>query len=116
MDFWTDADISFPRSSDGRVDFDNPLIRRSFGSRGIDLSMLAQSLPRPYLSSSIPCLFSLGVVLLELWYQNTLANMKNESEKALVWLSISLAFLRSRKLMDHSAVSILGSSDSSAFS
>ncbi|CAG8365028.1 unnamed protein product [Penicillium salamii] len=89
-DSWSMSDISFPRSSDGIVDFNNPLIRRNFGSQGRDASQRSLDMPRPYLVASIPCLFSLGIVLLELWHGKILEDLKNEAEKNLVRLSRSL--------------------------
>ncbi|KAJ5937074.1 Synaptobrevin [Penicillium verhagenii] len=81
-DYWDKSDISFLRSSDATVDFDNPLIRRSFGPQGVDIATLSSSLPTLYLNS-IPCLFSLGVVLMELWYRKVFADLKNETEKSM---------------------------------
>ncbi|CAG7996329.1 unnamed protein product [Penicillium salamii] len=83
MDIWSKTDISFACSTEGTVDFDNPLIRRSFGSgsQNCNASSPSRNLPRPYLVASIPCLFSLGVVLLELWYGKVLESLKNEDER-----------------------------------
>ncbi|CAG8220104.1 unnamed protein product [Penicillium salamii] len=83
MDIWSKTDISFACSTEGTVDFDNPLIRRSFGSgsQNCNVSSPSRNLPRPYLVASIPCLFSLGVVLLELWYGKVLESLKNEDER-----------------------------------
>ncbi|KAJ5157472.1 Synaptobrevin [Penicillium canariense] len=82
-DRWNKFDISFLRSSDGTVDFDSPLIRRSFGTRNIDLLSMSEALPKAHLGTSIPCLFSLGVVLLELWYREVFEDLKNEVERNL---------------------------------
>lgn len=83
-DYWNKFDVSFLRSLDGTVDFDKPLIRRSFGTQNIDLASVARILPKPYLSASIPCLFSLGIVLLEVWYRQRFEGLKNETEKDMV--------------------------------
>ncbi|KGO37601.1 Synaptobrevin [Penicillium expansum] len=80
-DFWSKDDILFLRSLDGTVDFDGPLIRRSFETRNMDLTSISQNLPRPWLNASIPCLYSLGIVLLELWYREIFENLKNEAER-----------------------------------
>ncbi|KAJ5622759.1 Synaptobrevin [Penicillium lividum] len=92
-DYWSKSDISFLRSLD-KVDFDNPLIRRSFGPR-LELASLSDSLPNLYLN--IPCLFSLGVVLLELWYREALEKLKNETARKMVdifpcipWLPLTI--------------------------
>lgn len=83
-DYWNKSDIYFLRSLDMTVDFDSPLIRRSFGTRGIDLASMSESLPKLYLNASIPCLFSLGVVLLELWYREVFEDLKTEVERKMV--------------------------------
>ncbi|KZN89723.1 hypothetical protein EN45_083530 [Penicillium chrysogenum] len=80
-DFWSKNDILFLRSLDATVDFNGPLIRRSFETRNMDLTDISQSLPKPWLNASIPCLFSLGIVLLELWYREVFENLKNEAER-----------------------------------
>ncbi|CAG8112686.1 unnamed protein product [Penicillium salamii] len=82
-DIWSKSDISFPCSSDGTVDFNNPLIQRNFGSQVCNSSQPSLDMPRPYLVASIPCLFSLGIVLLELWHGQILEDLKNEAEKNL---------------------------------
>lgn len=87
-DFWSKDDILFLRSLDSTVDFDSPLIRRSFETRNIDLTSISQSLPRPWLNASIPCLFSLGIVLLELWHREVFENLKNEAERKLVCINL----------------------------
>lgn len=83
-DFWSKDDILFLRSLDATVDFDGPLIRRSFETRNLGLTDISQSLPKPWLNASIPCLFSLGIVLLELWYREVFENLKNEAERKMV--------------------------------
>jgi hypothetical protein len=83
-DFWSKNDILFLRSLDATVDFNGPLIRRSFETRNMDLTDISQSLPKPWLNASIPCLFSLGIVLLELWYREVFENLKNEAERKMV--------------------------------
>lgn len=62
------------------VDFDSPLIRRSFGGQNIDLVCLFGHLPK---TTSIPCLFSLGSVLLELWYRESFEDPKIEAERTM---------------------------------
>ncbi|KAJ5768754.1 Synaptobrevin [Penicillium odoratum] len=76
-DYWSKSDISFLRSLE-KVDFNNPLIRRSFGPR-LGLASLSNSLPNLYWN--IPCPFSPGVVILELWYRQALEKLKNETER-----------------------------------
>lgn len=83
-DYWNKSDISFPRSSDATVDFDSPLIRRSFGTTNIHLASMSESLPKLYLNASIPCLFSLGIVLLELWFREVFEDLKTEVERKMV--------------------------------
>lgn len=87
-DFWSKDDILFLRSLDSTVDFDGPLIRRSFETRNMDLTSISQSLPRPWLNASIPCLFSLGIVLLELWYREVFENLKSEAERKMVCINL----------------------------
>jgi hypothetical protein len=65
MNYWRKSNIFFLRSLDMTADFDSPLIRRSVGTQEIDLASMSKSLPKPYLNASIPCLFSLGIVLLK---------------------------------------------------
>ena len=76
-DYWNKSDISFPCFSDGKIDFNNPLIKRGFGSEEKQNSMAFTS----GLSNcgSVPCLFSLGVVLLELIERQSIETMKNNS-------------------------------------
>ncbi|CAG8386127.1 unnamed protein product [Penicillium salamii] len=80
-DIWSNTDISFACSIDGTVDFNNPFIRRTFGSQSCDTIFSGKRFSRPYLVSSVPCLYSLGIVLLELWYGNIIDNMKNQDER-----------------------------------
>lgn len=83
-DFWSKSDVSFMRSKHGVIDFDNPLIGRTFGARGYDLNCVSETLPRPTLHASIPCLFSLGIVLLELKYRRLFEDLKSEVERSMV--------------------------------
>ncbi|CAI7621684.1 unnamed protein product [Penicillium manginii] len=80
-DYWSKSDIFFLRSLDMTIDFDSPLIRRSFGTQEIDLASMSENLPKFYLNASIPCLFSLGIVLLELWYREVFEELKTEVER-----------------------------------
>ncbi|KAJ5397932.1 Synaptobrevin [Penicillium cosmopolitanum] len=82
-DFWSKSDVSFMRSKHGVIDFDNPLIGRTFGARGYDLNCVSETLPRPTLHASIPCLFSLGIVLLELKYRRLFEDLKSEVERSM---------------------------------
>jgi hypothetical protein len=83
-DYWSKSDIFFLRSLDMTIDFDSPLIRRSFGTQEIDLASMSENLPKFYLNASIPCLFSLGIVLLELWYREVFEELKTEVERKMV--------------------------------
>lgn len=83
-DYWSKSDISFLRSSYGVIDFDNPLIGRTFGNPSYSMTTLSQNLPRPMLHASIPCLFSLGIVLLELRYRTLFEDLKTEHERTMV--------------------------------
>ncbi|KAK5787561.1 hypothetical protein VI817_010058 [Penicillium citrinum] len=78
-DYWSKHDIAFFRSQDGKVDFGSPFIRRHFQT--FDLTGLADNLPKTRPIASIPCLFSLGIVLLELWYREQFDNLKNDYER-----------------------------------
>lgn len=112
-DYWSKYDISFLRSSDSTVDFDNPLIRRSFGAQNIDLASISEGLPKPYLNASIPCLFSLGVVLLELWYREVFEDLGNEGERNIVGLILETPKID--RLTVGLAIRILRPFDSPAF-
>lgn len=83
-DYWSQSDISFLRSSYGVIDFDKPLIGRTFGSTGYSMQTMAQNLARPMLHASIPSLFSLGIVLLELHYRARFESLKTEHEWTMV--------------------------------
>lgn len=80
-------DILFLRSLDFTVDFDDSLIQHSFEPRNIDLTSISQSLPRPWLNASIPCLFSLGIVLLELSYWEVFEDLKPKLKEILLSLN-----------------------------
>ncbi|KAK2767585.1 hypothetical protein FQN54_003743 [Arachnomyces sp. PD_36] len=80
-DHWSKEDIFFIRSSDGTVNFGNPLIRRSFGP--VSKVCATRDSSKPRISSSIPCLFSLGIVLIELWHGQPFEDLKNDSERAM---------------------------------
>lgn len=84
IDHWNKHDILFPCSLNATVDFDSPFIRRSFGEQSIELALRSKTAPKPYLHASIPCLFSLGIVLLELWYRDAFEELKSEDERQLV--------------------------------
>lgn len=75
-DYWSKKDISFARFSDGKVDFNNPLIEHNFGIEN-DMSGPIGVVSRSGFSGSIPCLFSLGIVLLELVERRTFEEMKS---------------------------------------
>jgi hypothetical protein len=83
-DYWSKSDISFLRSSYGVIDFDNPLIGRTFGNPSYTMTSMSQSLSRPMLHASIPCLFSLGIVLLELRYRTLFEDLKTDHERTMV--------------------------------
>ncbi|KAJ5556262.1 hypothetical protein N7494_000177 [Penicillium frequentans] len=72
-DYWSKTDISFPSFSDGKIDFNNALIKRGFGSEETQNSMAPTSGLIEY--GSVPCLFSLGIVLLELIERQSIENM-----------------------------------------
>ncbi|KAJ5176078.1 uncharacterized protein N7482_001955 [Penicillium canariense] len=80
---WNKSDISFTRDSTGRIDFNNPLIRRTFGSKTNTEPFLASRVPQIRADGSIPCLFSLGIVLLELSYRQTFESLKDPKENLL---------------------------------
>ena len=86
-DHWNKHDILFLRSLDGKVDFDSPFIRRSFGTRNMNLASKSESVPKLHFNASIPCLFSLGIVLLELWYRGLFEDQKNEEERKMVCIT-----------------------------
>jgi hypothetical protein len=83
-DYWSKSDVSFLRSSYGVIDFDNPLIGRTFGNSSFSMTKLSQNLSRPMLHAYIPCLFSLGIVLLELRYRTLFEDLKTEHERTMV--------------------------------
>lgn len=83
-DYWSKSDISFLRSSHGVIDFDNPLIGRTFGKSSYTMMSMSQSLPQPMLHASVPCLFSLGIVLLELRYRTLFEDLKTDHERTMV--------------------------------
>ncbi|KAJ5159822.1 Synaptobrevin, partial [Penicillium canariense] len=86
-DFWSKSDISFLRSSYGIIDFDNPLIGRTFGASSFTMTSLSKNLPHPMLNmlnASIPPLFSLGIVLLELRYRRLFEDLKTEHERTMI--------------------------------
>jgi hypothetical protein len=82
-DHWGSDDIHFVRSA-GVVNFEHPLVRRGFGSNKQKAAMLNSRA----LSRSIPCLFSLAIVLIELWYYESIKNLQSESEASQVCSSI----------------------------
>lgn len=81
MDHWSKDDILFIQSSRGTVDFDNPLIQHNFGFK-IEPCFPLPKTPNSVLNRSIPCLFSLGIVLIELWFGQAFEDMKSDREKA----------------------------------
>lgn len=83
-DYWSKSDVSFLRPSYGVIDFDNPLIGRTFGNSSYTMTSMSQSLPRPMLHAAIPCLFSLGIVLLELRYRTLFEDLKTDHERTMV--------------------------------
>lgn len=73
-DYWGADDIFFVQIADD-VNLDHPLVRRNFGTKS------NASLRQPQDSSqTIPCLFSLAVVLIELWYCKPFESLKNDIE------------------------------------
>jgi hypothetical protein len=74
-DYWGKADISFPCFSDGKIDFNNGLIKRGFGSEKKQIPMASTSGLND--CGSVPCLFSLGIVLLELIERQSIETMKS---------------------------------------
>ncbi|OKP12095.1 hypothetical protein PENSUB_2453 [Penicillium subrubescens] len=78
------SDISFLRSSYGVIDFDNPLVGRTFGNSSYTMTSMSPSLPRPMMHASIPCLFSLGIVLLELRYRTLFEDLKTDQEQTMI--------------------------------
>jgi hypothetical protein len=89
-DYWSKSDIAFLRSSYGVIDFDNPLIGRTFGNTSYTMTTMSQNLPRPMLHASIPCLFSLGIVLLELRYRTLFEDLKTDHERTMVRPTINM--------------------------
>jgi hypothetical protein len=75
---WGAKDILFFQHTNGTVFYDSPFIRRTF--------TLSQSAIRSSASSSrryrsIPVLFALGIVLIELYYRKPFEDLQNENEK-----------------------------------
>lgn len=103
---WSNTDISFACSIDGTVDFNNPFIRRTFGSQSCDTVSSGKRFSRPYLVSSVPCLYSLGIVLLELWYGNVIDNMKNQDERHMVSAYVDFRGFQNQDLIDRTASAI----------
>lgn len=89
-DYWSKSDIAFLRSSYGVIDFDNPLIGRTFGNTSYTMTTMSQNLPRPMLHASIPCLFSLGIVFLELRYRTLFEDLKTDHERTMVRPTINM--------------------------
>lgn len=81
---WGKEDIPFTRYANGKIDFNSPLIRRTFGSVDTTGALTASGAPVISADGSIPCLFSLGIVLLELSYRQTFESLKNQNEDSLV--------------------------------
>lgn len=75
---WGAKDILFFRHSNGNVFYDKPFIRRTFTSNQCTIQSSA-STSRQY--RSIPVLFALGIVLLELYYRQPFESLQNEDEK-----------------------------------
>lgn len=88
-DQWSKKDIFFIRSYDGSIDFRHPLVRCSFGAPEVPLSHLSLCDPSKPGAGNVPCLFSLGVVLLELFYRLRFEDMKLPDENLLVSCSIA---------------------------
>lgn len=88
-DQWGKKDISFVRFCDGTTDFRHPLVRCGFAEPAIPLSHLSLSDTSKSGLGTIPCLFSLGIVLLELFYRQRFEVMKLPDEIILVSCSNS---------------------------
>lgn len=100
-------DILFIQSPRGTVDFDNPLIQHNFGSK-IEPCCPLPKAPNPALNRSISCLFSLGLVLIEIWFGQVFEDMKSDREKA---VACHVKYLSHYPLRFLSNLMILGSGD-----
>lgn len=110
-DHWSKHDIAFFRSQNGKVEFESPFIRRHFQSQSFNLTGLNDTLPRTRPISSIPCLFSLGIVLLELWYREQFDDLKNDYERNMVRVLqlSSSTLIESSNFTVYLALRVLGS-------
>ncbi|KAF9894920.1 hypothetical protein FE257_004542 [Aspergillus nanangensis] len=79
-DHWSADDIFFVQSTDTGANLEYPLVKRSFGSQDGSVSVHTLSLSP---SQVVPCLFSLAIVLIELWYCQPFKELKNETENAM---------------------------------
>ncbi|KAL4953680.1 hypothetical protein BDW69DRAFT_164806 [Aspergillus filifer] len=79
---WGAENIFFLLSRDGIPKLNDPLVQQVFGSNSqAAYSNNANSIR---LGASIPCLFSLGLVLIELWHWKPFAELKTDQEKAMM--------------------------------
>jgi hypothetical protein len=75
---WGAKDIIFFQHSNGTVFYDSPFIRRTFT---LDQSAIDSTASKSRRYRSIPVLFALGIVLIELYYRMPFEDLQNENEK-----------------------------------
>ncbi|KAL4922422.1 hypothetical protein BDW62DRAFT_52832 [Aspergillus aurantiobrunneus] len=81
-DSWGAESIFFLQMLDGTANVTNPLVQRSFGSTS--QPHCGAKRPVPSFNQSIPCLFSLGIVLIELWHWKPFSQLKSHDENAMI--------------------------------
>jgi hypothetical protein len=75
---WGAKDILFFQHTNGTVFYDSPFIRRTFT---LSQSAVGSSASSSRRYRSIPVLFALGIVLIELYYRKPFEDLQNEDEK-----------------------------------
>jgi hypothetical protein len=79
-DSWGAENIFFLEAADGAADITNPLIKRNFGTVGKSPQVSVKPVPcLPY----VPCLVSLGVILLEIWHWKPFGALKTDHEMSI---------------------------------
>jgi hypothetical protein len=75
---WGAKDILFFQQGNGSIFYDSPFIRRTYAASP-SASMSSISLSKRY--RSVPSLFALGIVMIELYYRRPFEELQNDNEK-----------------------------------